>query len=51
MDLEVKDPVEFPDYGFYHPKYGFDYKPPKGSKKIGILFYGGMHFETCKNAG
>uniref|UniRef100_A0A7J2TJN4 Magnesium chelatase subunit H n=1 Tax=Archaeoglobus fulgidus TaxID=2234 RepID=A0A7J2TJN4_ARCFL len=48
MDLEVKDPVEFPDYGFYHPKYGFDYKPPKGSKKIGILFYGGMHFETCK---
>jgi len=48
LDVEVRDPLEFPDFGFYHPVYGFDYKPKSKNPQIGILFYGGMHFEQCQ---
>ncbi len=48
LEVEAKDPVEFPDFGFYHPLYGFDYKPSSKKPQIGILFYGGMHFEQCQ---
>lgn len=48
LDVDVKDPVEFPDFGFYHPIHGFDYKPENRKPKIGIIFYGGMHFEQCQ---
>jgi len=48
LDVEAKDPLEFPDFGFYHPLYGFDYKPIDKKPKIGIVFYGGMHFEQCQ---
>ncbi|MCS7144448.1 MAG: magnesium chelatase subunit H [Archaeoglobaceae archaeon] len=49
FDLMVEEPSEFPDYGFYHPKFGFNFKPKYDPKKpsVGILFYGGMHFENC----
>lgn len=49
IDVEVKEPVEFPECGIYHPSYGFDYKPVIDPDKpvVGILFYGGMHFEQC----
>ncbi|WP_010479462.1 cobaltochelatase subunit CobN [Thermococcus zilligii] len=45
--VEVKDPMEFPERGVYHPAYGFDYKPVIDPNKptVGVLFYGGMHFE------
>lgn len=46
LDVDVKEPIEFPDFGFYHPEHGFDYKPA-GKPNIGIVFYGGMHFEQC----
>lgn len=46
-DVEVKDPIEFPERGIYHPVYGFDYKPIIDPNKptVGILFYGGMHLD------
>ncbi|MBC7096008.1 magnesium chelatase subunit H [Thermococcus sp.] len=46
-NVEVADPIEFPERGIYHPDYGFDYKPTIDPNKptVGILFYGGMHFE------
>ena len=48
IDVEVKDPIEFPDFGFCHPVHGFDYRPVDKRPKIGIVFYGGMHFEQCQ---
>lgn len=49
-DVEVEDPVEFPEFGFYHPDFGFDYNPKIDPEKptVAILFYGGMHFEQCQ---
>ncbi|MEM4565215.1 MAG: cobaltochelatase subunit CobN [Archaeoglobaceae archaeon] len=49
MQVEVKEPEEFPEYGFYHPGCGFNYTPKINLEKptVGILFYGGMHFESC----
>lgn len=48
-DVEVREPIEYPERGIYHPVYGFDYKPVIDPSKptVGILFYGGMHFEQC----
>ncbi|RLI77412.1 magnesium chelatase, partial [Archaeoglobales archaeon] len=48
-DVNVDEPVEFPEHGIYHPTYGFDYKPVIDPNKptVGVLFYGGMHFEQC----
>ncbi|GAB6148730.1 magnesium chelatase subunit H [Stetteria hydrogenophila] len=45
--VEVGRPVEFREYGLYHPVHGFDYKPAidPGKPTVGVLFYGGMHFE------
>ena len=51
---EAKEPVEFPEYGIYHPQYGYftdleefieasDFEDTRST--IGILFYGGMHFD------
>lgn len=51
---KAKEPVEFPEYGIYHPLYGHftdlegfmeasDFEDMRS--KIGILFYGGMHFD------
>jgi cobaltochelatase CobN len=48
LEVEAEEPLEFPEFGFYHPLYGFDYKPNDKKPKIGILFYGGMHFEQCQ---
>ncbi|MCK4732597.1 MAG: cobaltochelatase subunit CobN, partial [Methanophagales archaeon] len=51
---KAKEPVEFPDYGIYHPAYGHFTDLEKfieiaGFKEetstIGMLFYGGMHFD------
>ncbi len=48
LDVEAEDPMEFPDFGFYHPVHGFNYKPGNERPRIGIVFYGGMHFEQCQ---
>ena len=48
LDVKIRNPLEFPDFGFYHPLYGFDYTPNNKKPQIGILFYGGMHFEQCQ---
>jgi cobaltochelatase CobN len=51
---KAKEPVEFPEYGIYHPLYGHfsdleefkkaaDFADTRST--IGILFYGGMHFD------
>lgn len=47
--VEYENPREFPEYGFYHLTEGFEYLPRPNSQKptIGIVFYGGMHFESC----
>ena len=51
---KAKEPIEFPDYGIYHPAYGHftdleKYVEISGFKEgvptIGMLFYGGMHFD------
>jgi cobaltochelatase CobN len=49
LDVEVEDPVEYPDYGLYHPDYGYDYEPQIDPSKptVGLIFYGGMHLESC----
>jgi cobaltochelatase CobN len=48
LSVKPKDPLEFPDFGFYHPTCGLDYKPKDEKPKIGVVFYGGMHFEQCQ---
>lgn len=48
LDVEVAEPEEFPDFGFYHPMHGFDFRPVAKRPRIGIVFYGGMHFEQCQ---
>ncbi|HJH26077.1 MAG TPA: magnesium chelatase subunit H, partial [Methanophagales archaeon] len=51
---KAKEPVEFPEYGIFHPQYGYftdlegfieasDFEDMRST--IGILFYGGMHFD------
>ena len=51
---KAKEPVEFPDYGIFHPQYGYftdleefieasDFEEMRST--LGILFYGGMHFD------
>ena len=51
---KAKEPVEFPDYGIFHPQCGYftdleefieasDFEEVRST--IGILFYGGMHFD------
>ncbi|NQE54684.1 hypothetical protein C5S29_13930 [ANME-1 cluster archaeon GoMg3.2] len=51
---KAKEPVEFPEYGIFHPQYGYftdleesievsDFEEMRST--IGILFYGGMHFD------
>ena len=51
---KAKEPVEFPEYGIYHPAYGHFADLEKfikisgfknGAPTIGMLFYGGMHFD------
>ena len=51
---EAKEPVEFPEYGIYHPLHGHftdlkDFTGSTGFKEanptIGMLFHGGMHFD------
>ena len=51
---KAKEPVEFPEYGIYHPAYGHFTDLEKfieisgfkgGTPTIGMLFYGGMHFD------
>lgn len=51
---KAKEPVEFPEYGIYHPLYGHfsdleEFMEASGFEEmrptIGILFYGGMHFD------
>lgn len=51
---KAKEPVEFPEYGIYHPEYGYftdleSFLERSGFVEdrptIGILFYGGMHFD------
>jgi len=50
----AKEPIEFRDHGIYHPAYGHFIDLEKyveisgfkdGASTIGILFYGGMHFD------
>ncbi len=50
LKVDAKEPVEYPDYGFYHPLYGYEYKPEVKPDKpnIGIVFYGGMHLESVE---
>ena len=48
IEVETQEPIEFPEHGFYHPRFGFDYIPKEKSPRVGILFYGGMHFEQCQ---
>ncbi|KSW12582.1 magnesium chelatase [Pyrodictium occultum] len=47
--VEVREPIEFQEYGLYHPVHGFNYNPIIDPSKptVGILFYGGMHFGQC----
>ena len=51
------DPVEFPEFGIYHPEHGrfselgpylesCGYDPVRPT--VGILFYGNMHFDQCQ---
>lgn len=51
------DPKPFPEFGIYHPKYGYfqelkDYtcasRYDSSRPTIGIIFYGNMHFEQCQ---
>ena len=51
---KAKEPVAFPDYGIYHPEYGHFTDLEKfieisgfkdETSTIGMLFYGGMHFD------
>ena len=51
---KAKEPVEFPEYGIYHPAHGHftdqeDFTGSTGFKEanptIGVLFHGGMHFD------
>ena len=55
---KAQDPMEFPEYGLYHPSFGhfqdleeyldasqFSAQRPT----LGILFYGGMHFDQCQS--
>ena len=51
---KAKEPVEFPEYGIYHPAYGYftdleEFIAASGFEEtrstLGILFYGGMHFD------
>ncbi|MCK4733404.1 MAG: cobaltochelatase subunit CobN, partial [Methanophagales archaeon] len=51
---KAKEPVAFPDYGIYHPAYGHFTDLEKfieisgfkdETSTIGMLFYGGMHFD------
>jgi cobaltochelatase CobN len=48
IDVKAAEPEEFPEFGFYHPAYGFDFRPVAERPKVGIVFYGGMHFEQCQ---
>ena len=47
---KIKDPIEYPEIGLYHPDYGYNYKPKIDPNKptVGIIFYGGMHLESCE---
>ena len=48
LDVEAEDPIEYPETGLYHPKYGYNYRQIDPSKPtVGIIFYGGMFFESC----
>ncbi|OPX74843.1 MAG: cobaltochelatase subunit CobN [Methanosaeta sp. PtaB.Bin018] len=52
-----RDPEPSPEFGIYHPEYGYfqelkDYTCASGHDSsrptIGIIFYGNMHFEQCQ---
>ena len=49
LNVKAEDPIEYPDYGLYHPDYGYGFKPKIDPSKptVGIIFYGGMHLESC----
>ncbi len=49
LDAKAEDPIEYPEIGLYHPDYGYGYKPQIDPSKptVGIIFYGGMHLESC----
>ncbi len=48
VDVKAGDPIEYPETGLYHPNYGYNYNPQIDPTKptVGIIFYGGMHFES-----
>ncbi|CAB3289584.1 protein of unknown function [Methanocaldococcus lauensis] len=50
IKVKIKDPIEYPEIGLYHPDYGYNYKPQIDPNKptVGIIFYGGMHLESCE---
>ncbi len=49
LDVKPRDPIEYPEIGLYHPDHGYDYRPQVDPRKptVGIIFYGGMHLESC----
>ncbi|NJE85552.1 magnesium chelatase subunit H [Thermococcus sp. CX2] len=49
LDVRAGNPIEYPEIGLYHPDYGYGYKPQIDPSKptVGIIFYGGMHLESC----
>ena len=51
VKVKIKDPIEYPETGLYHPDYGYNYKPQIDPNKpnVGIIFYGGMHLESCES--
>jgi len=55
---KAKEPLQYPEYGIFHPKHGYfpeleSFCKASGFDEalptVGVLFYGNMHFDQCQS--